>query len=136
MRVFIRYKDDPVRGFQEFLEFLFLNSSSSGFGPDLFSCIPSGVPIACSHLFGLLIPFAVHNFSPNNSDGERFCCEHFRSYPFWIGTSRQGGRPRAQLGMARCAASQSSEAEIVHPTPASAATTKNASISRTSAIST
>jgi len=37
-------------------------------------------------------------------------------------------RPRAQLGIARCAATQSSEADIVHPTPPSAATTKNTSV--------
>src|SRR3984893_18084416 len=43
-------------------------------------------------------------------------------------------RPRAQLGIAGCAATQSSEADSVHPTPASAATTKNASVRRTSAI--
>jgi hypothetical protein len=36
-------------------------------------------------------------------------------------------RPRAQLGIARCAATQSSEADSVHPTPATAATTKNTS---------
>jgi len=34
-------------------------------------------------------------------------------------------RPRAQLGIARCAATQSSEADSVHPTPASAATTSD-----------
>jgi hypothetical protein len=46
-------------------------------------------------------------------------------------------RPRAQLGnITRCAATQSSEADIVHPTPASAATTKNISVWRTIAIST
>ena len=44
--------------------------------------------------------------------------------------------PRAQLGIARCAATQSSEADIVHPTPASAATTKNTSAWRTIAINT
>ena len=45
-------------------------------------------------------------------------------------------RPRAQLGTARCAATQSSEADNVHPTPASAATMKSASVRRTSAINT
>src|SRR6478672_2761002 len=43
-------------------------------------------------------------------------------------------RPRVQLGMARCAATQSSEAEKVHPAPASAATTRKSSLWRTSAI--
>ena len=43
-------------------------------------------------------------------------------------------RPRAQSGIMRCAAIQSSEADIVHPAPPSAATTKNASVWRTSAI--
>src|ERR1700736_3623529 len=45
-------------------------------------------------------------------------------------------RPRAQLGIERCAATQSSEADNVHPTPASAATTKNSSAWRTNAINT
>src|SRR5258708_39760290 len=44
-------------------------------------------------------------------------------------------RPRAQLGIARWTATQSSEADNVHPTPASAATTKNSSAWRTIAIS-
>jgi hypothetical protein len=35
-------------------------------------------------------------------------------------------RPRPQLGIARCAATQSSEADSVHPKPASAAIMKNA----------
>jgi hypothetical protein len=37
-------------------------------------------------------------------------------------------RPRAQLGMARWDATQSSEAESVHPAPASAATTRKSSL--------
>src|SRR5262249_27678075 len=43
-------------------------------------------------------------------------------------------RPRAQPGMARCAASQSSAADRVHPTPASAAKRKKASRWCTTAI--
>jgi hypothetical protein len=43
-------------------------------------------------------------------------------------------RPLTQLGTARCAATQSSEAESVHPTPASAATSKNGSVWRTNPI--
>ena len=39
-------------------------------------------------------------------------------------------------GIARCAATQSSEAESVHPAPASAATTRKSSLWRTNAIST
>src|ERR1700751_5972862 len=45
-------------------------------------------------------------------------------------------RPLTQFGITRCAATQSSEAEIVHPTPATAAAMKNNSVWRTNAIST
>src|SRR6516164_7855433 len=47
-------------------------------------------------------------------------------------------RPLAQPGIVRCAATQSSDAEIVHPTPQSPAITNNASVAvgRTSAIKT
>ena len=43
-------------------------------------------------------------------------------------------RARAQAGIVRCAATQSSEADRVHPTPARAATTKNSSVWRTNAM--